>query len=132
MRGIPAELRTTRQKKTLEDDLQMALVEHLQLRAKPGVVFYMIPNGLWTSKMQGARAKKMGLRRGASDMGFIIPPAGLAAMLELKAEGMPSDEQQQFGEDVEAAGGLFAVAWGIDQALAILVAWGAIHPEAEF
>lgn len=116
-----------------EDQLQIAVVEHLRLRARPGVVWYMIPNGTNKSRAQAAKAKAMGLRRGASDMGFILPPNGQAAMLELKTgKNTASAEQEQYGAETEAAGGLFAVAWDIDQALAVLEAWGVIHPESQF
>lgn len=111
-----------------EEKVQMALVEHLKLRAEPGVVWYMIRNhgkrGVASLKKDAA----MGLRKGAADLGFILPPHGLSAMLELKVgKNTPSAEQEQFGADVEAAGAYYACAWGIDQALGILAAWGVIR-----
>jgi hypothetical protein len=122
----------TKPRKSDEEDWQIALVQHLELRRMPGVIFYAIPNGGLRSKSEAVRLKKMGVRPGASDIGFIIPPDGLAAMLECKAgKNKPSPEQEQFGVEVEAAGALFAVAWNIDQALNILTAWRVIRPEAE-
>ena len=117
-------------RKTGEDDIQINLVKHLQWRAAPGVIWFMIPNGTNKSKAAAGKAKAMGLRKGASDMGFIIPPHGQAAMLELKfGKNKPSPEQEQFGVEVEAAGAFFAVAWSLDQAIGILQAWGCLKPD---
>lgn len=116
-----------------EEDWQIALVDHLRLRTMPGVIFFAIPNGGLRSKSEAARLKRMGVRKGASDIGFILPPHGRAGMLECKSgKNTPTPEQEQFGAEVDAAGGLFAVAWNIDQALGILTAWGAIRPESQF
>lgn len=126
-----AEFFGTRHKRDDEDQLQIALVEHIGWRHVPGLVWYMIPNHGVRSATAAGKAKKMGLRKGASDLGFILPPNGQSAFLELKfGKNTASGDQEKFGVDVTAAGGLFAVAWDIDTALRILEAWGAIKPES--
>lgn len=120
----------TRKRAHEEDDLQANLIEHIKWRAVPGLVYYMIRNH---GKRSVAALKKdaaMGLRKGASDLGFIIPPHGQAAMLELKyGTNTPTPEQEQFGIDAEAAGAFYACVWDIDSAIGVLTAWGALKPE---
>lgn len=113
--------------------LQVAVVEHLKLRAMPDVVWYAVPNGEHRSKATGAKLKKMGVRPGVADLMLILPPEGHSAALELKVnDNRASVAQGDFAADCRNAGATYAIAWDIDQALAILEAWGAIHPEAEF
>lgn len=117
-------------RKNEEDTTQIALVEHLKWRAQPGVVWYMIKNHGKRSVAQLRKDAAMGLRKGASDMGFILPPHGTAAMLELKVwPNKPTPEQDVFAAEVVAAGGFHAVAYSLDEALSVLIGWGAIKPE---
>lgn len=111
-----------------EDGLQMALVEHLRFRARPGVVWHSTPNEGARSPREGSRLKRMGLRPGAGDLVFILPPEGRAAYLELKsADGRQSREQKAFEADILAAGGRYALANNIDDALSILTTWEVIR-----
>lgn len=112
-----------------EDALQMALVEHLRFRVAPGVVWHSTPNEGVRSPREGARLKRMGLRPGAGDLLFVLPPAGRAAYLELKAgtAGRQSQEQKDFEADVNAAGARYALARTLDEALGVLKGWGAIR-----
>ena len=55
VRTLPAELRSTRPRKTPEDDLQIALVEHIRWRIMPRVIFFHVPNGGARSKATGGR-----------------------------------------------------------------------------
>lgn len=113
-----------------EDDVQIALVEHLRLRAMPGVVFYLIRNHGKRSVAAHRKDARMGLRKGASDLGFIIPPNGTAGLLELKVgKNKPTPEQEQFGREAVTAGAFHAVVWGLDDALRILTAWGVLKPD---
>lgn len=112
-----------------EDALQIAVVHNLEWRARPGVIWFMIRNHGKRGRASHGKDKAMGLRKGASDLGFIIPPNGQAAMLELKhGKNKPSKEQDKFGVDVEAAGAFFAIAWDLDTALSILEAWRVLKP----
>lgn len=116
-----------------EDQLQIAVMEHLHLRGMPGVIYFAVPNGGQRSKSEAAKLKRMGVLAGVSDIGVILPPNGQYGALELKVgDNKPSAAQDAFGVAVTDAGALFAVAWNIDQALRILESWNAIRPEVEF
>jgi hypothetical protein len=118
-----------------EDQFQMALVQHIELRKVLGLVYFYVPN---SSKMGGKvtksgvplsaiRAKKMGLRAGVSDLVFLRPD-GIMFVLELKSTGgRPTDEQHNFMDDVNAAGGYAAWTDSLDRALMILTSWGLIR-----
>jgi hypothetical protein len=118
-----------------EDAVQMALVQHIELRKVPGLVWWHTPN---SSKMGGKvtksgvplaaiRAKKMGLRAGVSDLVFLRPD-GILFTLELKSKGgHPTEEQHCFMDDVELAGGYAAWTDSLDRALEILKAWELIR-----
>ena len=118
----------------LEDQIQMALIQHIELRKVPGLVYFHVPN---SSKLGGARtrsgvplaairAKRLGLRAGVSDLVFLHE--GKFFALELKsAKGKPSSEQLQFMTDVTAAGGQARWADGIDAALGVLTEWGLLR-----
>lgn len=121
-----------------EFKLQAALVHHLHLRAVPGVFWTALANGEKRSAKTGAKLKAMGLRAGNPDLLFIR--GGRAYGLELKAlrigaRGKPlagpgqSEAQVLAQRDWEAAGGVYAVATGIAEALARLEAWGIIRPD---
>lgn len=117
-----------------EDSLQMTLVELLRFTAKPGVVFFSVPNERKSNIANLTRLLKMGMRPGAHDLVFIIPPNGRTATLELKrdksatsSKGVVSDEQAEFAADVIAAGGLTAVAYNFEQAVSTLKAWEVIR-----
>lgn len=112
-----------------EDGLQMAVVELVRFTAKPGVVAHSVPNEGPRNPRLGERLKRMGLRPGAGDLVFLLPPTGRAAYLELKngKDGRQSAEQKQFELDVIAVGGLYALARTLDEAVTILKQWGAIR-----
>jgi hypothetical protein len=117
-----------------EDIIHAAVVQHLELRGQPGLVYWHTPNG---SKLGGARTnsgvplaairlKKMGLRPGVSDLVFLY--RGKFFALELKAgSNRPDDAQRAFIESVVAAGGQAAWANSLDAALALLERWGLIR-----
>ena len=118
-----------------EDQFQTALVQHIELRKVPGLVYWHTVN---SSKLGGARtksgvplaairAKRMGLRAGVSDLVFLRPD-GILFTLELKSKGgRPTEEQHQFMADINAAGGYAAWTDSLDRALEILKAWSLIH-----
>lgn len=106
--------------------LTVAVADHLRLSACPGVVWAHLPNGEHRSARTGARLKRMGVRRGLADF-LIKAPGEPAGMLELKVHGnRPTPEQKAFGIAWEEAGGQYAVATGIDEALDILRGWKAL------
>lgn len=110
----------------IEQQIQIALVQHLRARAVPGLVYFHVPNGGLRSKREAALLKAMGVRAGVSD--FIFVHAGKVYALELKAEGGRATEaQMQFLSDIDRAGAFTALPAGLDAALATLEAWGLIR-----
>lgn len=110
-----------------EDAIQAAVVEHLRFRHVPGLVWHSTPNERKANGREGARLKRMGLRPGAPDLVFILPPIGTYAGLELKTKaGRQSAAQREFQYEAAKAGALYAVAHGVDEAITILRGWGAI------
>jgi len=106
--------------------LQAAVVEHLRLRARPGVLWIHVPNGERRDKITGAKLRRLGVLPGASDLLFWHE--GNSFALELKSRGGRSSEAQlEFVSRFNNAGGHTAVAEGIDRALAVLEAWGLLR-----
>jgi hypothetical protein len=113
-----------------EHALQRTLVEHLEMMARRDVFWTAIPLGMagivWRRKI-----KELGGRNGSPDMLFIIPEArpfcgtwGVPHGLELKAPGgTQSPAQKQAMKDWRAAGGVYEVARGLDEALEVLTRW---------
>lgn len=110
-----------------ERSLHLFAVQLLRLSAAPGVVFFHTPNEGARSPRTGAFQKRIGMRAGVADLVLILPPRGLFAAIELKStDGRLTPEQRRFRDDVEAAGGAFAVCNSPDQVSEILHKWGAV------
>jgi hypothetical protein len=109
-----------------EGNLQKAIVQHLLLRAPANVIWYHCPNGGLRSKRTASKLKLQGVRAGVPDLCFVLAD-GRAAYLELKApKGRLSPSQIAFQEQCAAMEVEHAVSANLDNALAILTAWGAI------
>ena len=109
-----------------EDDLQMAVCNHLRARAVPGLVWFHPANGGRRNVREAGRFKAMGVTAGVSDLILFHNKQFFA--LELKAaKGRLSPAQKEFLRVFEAAGGYAGVAYGIDDALWVLHAWGFIR-----
>ena len=109
-----------------EDQIQIALVKHIELRASPGVLWFHVPNGGSRHPAEAAKMKKMGVRPGVADLLFFSMGENFA--LELKSlNGRHSNAQKDFGSDWKGmAQGEYYVAYGLDEALAWLIAQGLI------
>jgi len=109
--------------------LQKALIAHLHKLAMPGVVYFSVPNEGRRSFQTAAHLKAMGLLPGAADITFLHQGKGYC--LELKAKGgKQTDGQRAFENACIATGIPYAVTCDLDDALAILRAWGLIRQEA--
>ena len=110
-----------------EDLIQATLVQHIEARGVPGLVYFAVPNGGKRLKREAARLKATGVKRGVSDLIFLL--AGTAYALEVKREkgGRTSDEQDDFGVRWVKAGGRHFVARGLDEALTACEYWGLIR-----
>jgi hypothetical protein len=113
---------TRRRRARPEQQIQRALVSHLQLRAHPDVFFFHPANGGARSPIEGAILRACGVRAGVPDL--ILLKSGKTFGLELKAEGgRVSDAQKTVLEQMRAAGAKTAICVGIDEALAQLERW---------
>ena len=116
----------TKKRNHTEDWIQRAVAEHLALRKRPGVVWWHTPNGGKRHPREARRLKEMGVRAGVSDL--ILVHNKEIFCLELKApKGRESESQLQFLEDMKRAGAFCEIAYGLDEALATLEAWGLIR-----
>jgi len=111
-----------------EESLQRAVVQALKLRRQSGVFFYHVPNGEVRSKVTGSRLKAMGVLAGVADL-TISMPGGRVRYLELKApRGRQTDAQREFERMCIESQTPYEIARSFDEAMAILVRWGAIKP----
>ena len=110
-----------------EQQLQRSLVQHLTLRAVPGVWWCHVPNGGARTAIEGAIFRSLGVQAGAPDL--ILIREGQAHGLELKADGgRLTPAQADCHQRMRAAGARIAVARGIDAAIEQLERWGLLRP----
>ncbi len=106
-----------------EQEIQIALVQHLRLRAPKDCFWFHVPNQRKQSLYMGQLFKRLGVRAGVPDLCFVHE--GRFFGLELKAPGGRSTENQLLARaDIDAAGGYSSEAVGLDRALGVLQAWG--------
>lgn len=111
-----------------EERLQIAIVQHLRIRAPKNVIWFAVPNGEKRSKRTAGRLKAQGVVAGIADLAFVLPD-GRAAFMELKAEkGRMSPAQLSFQSQCSEMEVPYAVSANLDQALSILEAWGVLPP----
>ena len=104
-----------------EREIHRAVVQHLEARKRPGVLFIHVPNAP-RNKIAGAILKSLGMRKGASDLILFHNKEFFA--LEIKApRGRMSPEQKQFQSDFIAAGGYAMTGYGVDECLSFLSNW---------
>ena len=107
-----------------EDDIQRAVVTHLNVRGARGLVFFHVPNAP-RSAQTGARLKNMGMKAGVSDL--ILFHEERLYCLELKAPGGRATESQlQFMTDIGHAGAFCCICDSLDRALKVLEQWGCL------
>ena len=88
----------------LEDDLQRAIIQYLDLALGPDGVAYAIPNGGKRHAREAARVKGLGVKAGIPDIGICY--RGRALYIELKApRGVMSPAQRQMQQRLNYAGG---------------------------
>lgn len=105
-----------------ESEIQKLVFSNLRRRAYPGAVFWHVPN-------DPRSRRKAGYLAGIHDVHILH--CGKFYSMELKTpEGHPSEDQLEFRDRVNAAGGYSFVPQGYDQAIAGLVSWNIIRPEA--
>ena len=111
-----------------EERLQRSVAAALVMCRPENVVWYAVPNSP-RNPVAGARLKAMGMRAGVADLAFVIE--GQAFFIELKVEKSHEGgrtylepEQRQFRDDVQQAGGYFALCRSLDEVMRALRGWG--------
>jgi hypothetical protein len=109
-----------------EQQIQRAVFQHLAVRAASAVFAFHPPNGGWRSPVEASILKGMGVRAGVPDI--VLVKGGQCYALELKAsDGRLTPVQRDAHAALAAAGATVAVAYGLDDALARLEAWGLLR-----
>ena len=107
-----------------------AVIDELQKRKREGVFWYPVPDGQQMDPESKNVIKLKDARPGMPNLGLIID--GKTHFLQIKKEnGRLSQAQRERREEIEVAGGVWAVAKGLDAALLQLEDWGAINPAGQ-
>jgi hypothetical protein len=108
----------------LEDTVQARLAALLHKTARPGIMWFAIPNGGYRSPRTAARLKATGTRAGVPDLAFVIE--GRTDFLELKRSkgGKLSPAQSAMKSEALGAGAIWALGRGFDDAVSVLQSWG--------
>jgi hypothetical protein len=105
-----------------EQQLQRAVLQHLELRSAPNVYWFHVGNGGWRTPIEAKVFKSLGVKPGVPDL--ILIRGGKTYGLELKADkGRLTPVQATAHVLMRAAGAEVEVAVGIDAALRTLEAW---------
>jgi hypothetical protein len=114
-------------RKNPEQQIQIAVFQHIKVRGIAGAKFWHTPNGGSRNIREAAKLKQMGVLAGVSDV-LAFHNSKLYAM-EIKAPGgRATKEQLDFVGDLDRQGAFTAIPEGLDAALATLEAWGLIRP----
>lgn len=108
----------------LEATIQQTFMAWADLAIKRPCRVWFCPNGLGKlGHYMQAWAKKMGLKMGVSDVHVMWP--GGYGVIEFKSRtGALSFEQEEFLHDAGACGHHHGIARTVDEAIALLRAWG--------
>lgn len=120
----------TKRRNDPEGELQRAVFGHIRARGAPGVVAFHVPNGGKRSIREAVAFKRMGVLAGVPDV--IAVKDGRCFALELKpfSSRKPSDAQVKTMSDLESAGAVVGIAWGLSEALAWLEHHGILEGKA--
>jgi hypothetical protein len=127
----------TIRRRSPESQDQRAICQHLDARGVPGLVWFAVPNGNKLGgkisakgiAIQGSINKGLGVKAGVSDLIFLHDSKFFA--LELKVgKNRPTEEQLEFIDRVNAAGGFATWCSGLDAALRILESWQLLRGRA--
>ena len=109
-----------------ERDLHRLIVGALQF-ARPGVKWWHTPNEGKRKRRTGRVLRGMGMLPGVADFVFVIPPNGRCHALEIKAtDEKPTDDQEEFIDGINKAGGVAVWTDDFDVAIHYLRSWGVL------
>jgi VRR-NUC domain len=107
--------------------LQSAVIEHLRAYGNPEWLWWHTPNAGKRHPITGSQLKRQGMVAGVGDLS-LVDPTGRYHELELKtADGRLSPAQRERLDALKAHGVPAGVAYGLDAALGLLRAWGALR-----
>jgi hypothetical protein len=110
-----------------EQQIQKAVLAHLNWRGVSFLFVFHCPNGGWRTAVEARIFQGLGVIAGIPDL--LIVHRGQLFGLELKAEsGRVSETQAVCHKRLRDAGARVAVAVGVDQAVQQLTAWGLLRP----
>ena len=126
-RGRRARARKPAASRPLELSLHLSIADLLRRFARPDWRWSHFPAGELRDVRTAAKLKAMGVQRGWPDF-LLLDPTGRLHALELKREGETlSEDQEVFQEWAIARGVPHSVARSVDEALAVLDAWGVLR-----
>ncbi len=113
-----------------ELQVHLTVVSYLRHCAAHGAWWFHPANGELRDARTAAKLKSMGVKAGTPDL--LLLHQGRLFALELKRPGgRLSPAQIEARTAIEAAGGHWACAWGVDEALTILRTWGLLRIQSK-
>jgi hypothetical protein len=118
-------------RKTLEDDLQIEVVDWLLMRELEGhLLYFHVPNGGRRHPAVAKKLKALGTRAGVPDL-VVIPKTGPVCFIELKAaKGCVSDNQEAWILALPSFGCPVRVCRSLDEVQQFLYETGVIREVA--
>ncbi len=118
----------TKPRKNHEATLQSIVVQHIRLRGVSNLVWGASMNGVKLGIRAAMRMKGQGMEAGEPDLYFVVGGHYYGMELKNGKKGVQSADQKDFEKRVFASGGTYRIARDIDEAIALLEAWGIISP----
>lgn len=102
-----------------EKEIHLIVMQYVRMHDLLSKLVLHFPNEGRRTLSHGALLKKMGMRKGVSDLLIAYPRHGYhGAWIELKTlKGKPTPEQKIFLDDMEAQGYYTKITYGLDDAL---------------
>lgn len=112
-----------------EQAIHVAVAAHLNARGVAGMFWWHTPNGGFRRRAEARILAGLGVKPGVPDIAAVH--AGQFYALELKTEkGKLSSTQIAAIEQLQAAGAICRVAYGLDDAIGQLESWGLLRGRA--
>ncbi len=106
-----------------EDKLQQSCIRWFDYQhPKLSLLLHHSPNGGFRNKIEAAKFKLMGVRKGFPDLILLVSSNGYhALMIELKSsKGRQQESQKLFQQAVEAQGYKYALCYSLDEFITII------------
>jgi len=110
-----------------EETVQTHCAKLLEAYAREDVCWFAVPNGGLRPKRTAFKLKQQGVKRGVSDLFFIINGKSIGLEIKPATGGVQSDKQSDWQERLERAGGFYYLARGLSEAVVIMNRIGAFR-----